>query len=134
MNQALPPRQGVTELLARRKGGGTRGQYSQMREDIRAYFQQPGGVAQLVNLVKHHNSLRAVAKKKQRIAHHVLHGRQVAIDVKNSIRTEALGQYGLARAADAAQPCDWNLAPSSFNPLQPKRSCDHASELYIWHD
>ena len=68
----------------------------------------------------------------------------LAVRAGSSVAVFGVGSVGLAAvmaahivkartiiAVDAAQPCDRNIAPSSFNSLQPEGSCNHAIKLYI---
>jgi len=122
----------VSEFLAGRQGGGTGGENPQLRESVGANFQQPRGVAQLMDFVKDHDTLRAVPKEHLRIADHVRDGRQIAVEVENALFAEALGQSGLATATNAAKPGNRDITPDFLNTSLPEGSFNHVSELYLW--
>ena len=118
------------ESFARRGRGGNRRGKPQFWKTGRTDLQHPGRIAQLVNLIEHHDRLRAAAKKHLRIAHHVLDGGQVAIAVERPFRAEGFGQRRLATATDTAQPRDGSFAPFRPHSLLPERPFDHPSAVY----
>jgi hypothetical protein len=96
MDQAFPPGEGIAEFSAGRQSGRTRGQNPNLWKRIRPDFQQPAGVPELMNLIKDHDGTVTISVKQFGVGHHVPHGRQVAVDIMDSVDAEALGQRGLS--------------------------------------
>ena len=130
MHQTFAARQGVAKLPAGRQRGRPGGEDLQLWENVSADFQEPGGIAELVDFIEDHDRLRAGAEEKLWIAHHVLDAGQIAVDVEDAVHSQALGQSGLAATTNAAEPGDGRLAPRGFDAFQPERSCDHDIEVY----
>ena len=134
MHLPFPARERVAKLLARRQRGRTRRENLHFRKQVRPNLEHATRIAQLVNLVEDHDGLVAIAVEQRRVAHHVLGGRQVAIDAQDARRVEALRQGRLARAPRAAKPRNGRFFPRGFESLKPERSFDHAGVVCFWSD
>ncbi len=55
------------------------------------------------------------------------HLRPVTVDVARLFSPQAQGEGGFARAPNAGEPGDGDCAPSFLQPVEPNRSCEHAS-------
>lgn len=131
---ALPARERIAELLARRQRRRPGGHDPEPGEQVGADLQHAAGVAQLMDLVEDDDRLGTVPVEEHGIAHHVLDGGQVAIDVERPLGAEALHQGRLAGAAYAGQPGDGRFVPGALDAGKPEGTVNHEIILYVRSD
>lgn len=126
---ALATGKGVAEFFPSGERRGSGGEDFDFWKHIRAYFQEPGGVAELVDFIKDHDPRAAVLKEQHRIAHHALNGGDIAIHEERFSLPEGLREGGFAGAADATEPNNRRLSPRGFYAVGPERTINHATIL-----
>jgi hypothetical protein len=72
MDEPLSPGERVSEFFTRCERGRSRGKDFELWKSIRTDFEHTGRIAELMNLVKHDDRLRAATIKQLRVGHDVL--------------------------------------------------------------
>lgn len=129
MDGALAAGKGVAEFFPGGERRGSGGEDFDFREHVRADFQEPGGVAELVDFIEDHDPRAAVLEEQHGIAHHALDGGDIAIHEERVARPEGLRERGFAGASDATEPNDRRLPPRGFDAAGPERAINHATIL-----